>query len=129
MTHSGNQEERQAYQSPVRPVFDKFSKHKDVTLIYGEPISYEKQCIVPVAKLNYSFGGGGGGGNTLNTEEEEASFGEGEGGGGIISVRPLGVYKMTADRLQFKLVIDVKFLVTIFSVLTLGMTLLLRKKG
>src|SRR5699024_11777816 len=91
----------------------------------GEPISYEKQCIVPVAKLNYSFGGGGGGGNTLNTGEEEGSFGQGEGGGGIISVKPLGVYKMSADRLQFKPVIDVKFLVTLLSVLTFVMTLLL----
>jgi len=115
------------YRSPVRSVFDKFGKNKDVTLIYGEPISHEKQCIIPVSKMSYFFGGGGGGGET-NATEDKTSIGQGEGGGGFFSIRPLGVYKITADRVRFKPAVDLKFILTIFSVLTLGVTFLLKKK-
>jgi len=115
------------YRSPVRSIFDKFGQNKDVTLVYGEPIKHEKQCIIPVAKVNYYFGGGGGGGET-NAAEDKTSIGQGEGGGGYFSIRPLGVYKMTADRVRFKPAVDLKFILTIFSVLTLGISFLLRKK-
>ncbi len=119
-----NEEEKNVYQSPVRPIFDKFARHKDVTLIYGEPVSYENRCIIPVAKMSYSFGAGGGGG--ANTEKNES--GQGEGSGGYISVKPLGVYEMGADRVRFKPVIDVKFILTAVSVLTAVVTLRLWKK-
>jgi uncharacterized spore protein YtfJ len=118
---------KNVYASPVRSIFDKFSKNKDVTFIYGEPIIHGKQCIVPVAKLRYSFGAGGGGGDETSTDDKTA-HGQGEGGGGHFSVRPLGVYKMTGDHIQFKPAIDLKFILTLFSVLTLGVTWLLRKK-
>lgn len=40
---SQNKDKKDNYVSPVRPIFEKFSKDKDVTLIYGEPISFENQ--------------------------------------------------------------------------------------
>lgn len=121
-------EKKTANRSPIKTMFDKFANHKDVTLIYGEPISHEKQCIVPVAKMNYSFGAGGGKGTNTNKGETSLEQGEGEGGGGIITVKPLGVYEMKNDCVRFKPVIDLKFISIIFSVLALGMTLILRKK-
>lgn len=131
MNHSEGTERKNGvekiYHSPIKPMFDKFANHKDVTLLYGEPITHEKQTIVPVAKMNYAFGGGGGGGTSVEKDEQKA-LGHGEGGAGHISVKPLGVYEMTATRVRFKPVIDVKFILTLCSVLTLGMTLLLRKK-
>lgn len=123
-THDPN--EMQIYKSPIRTMFDKFTKHKDVTFIYGEPISQGKQSIIPVAKMNYYFGGGGGKGT--NAESDETSHGQGEGGGGIVSVKPLGVYKMTDNKVRFKPIIDVNFMLIIFSVLTLGLAFFMRKK-
>ncbi len=111
------------YTSPVRPMFEKFSKQKDVTFIYGEPIEFKSQCIVPVAKANYSFGGGGGSG--ANPKDGE---GQGEGSGGIVSVKPLGAYHISADCVRFKPILDLKVILTAISGITLGLVLLLRKK-
>ena len=118
-----NESNKSHYTSPVKPMFDKFSKQKDVTFIYGEPIEFKNQCIVPVAKANYSFGGGGGSGAS-----KEDGEGQGEGSGGIISVKPLGVYNISANRVQFKPILDLKIILTAFSGITLGLALLLRRK-
>lgn len=125
MNHSEDtvqDKEEKQYYSSIKPMFDKFAKHRDVKLVYGEPITNGKQSIVPVAKMKYSFGAGGG----INTEGEDAN--RGEGGGGHITVNPLGVYEITEDRARFKPVIDVKLIATVCMTLTFGLTLLLRKK-
>jgi len=111
--------------SPIKTIFDKFAKQKDVELIYGEPITHGEQCILPVAEVSYSFGVGSG----KETNEEDV-LEHGEGGGGHISVKPLGVYKMNkaGSRVRFIPTFDVKFFLKIFTVLTLGTTFLLRKK-
>lgn len=110
------------YQSPIQPMFDKFATDRDVKLVYGEPIENGEQSIVPVAKMKYSFGAGGG----VNTEGDDAN--RGEGSGGHITVKPIGVYEMNADRVRFKPVIDMTFISAAFAVVTLGLTLLLRRK-
>src|SRR5690625_1027724 len=78
--------------SPIQIIFDKFSKQKDVELVYGEPITYGKQCIVPVAEVSYSFGVGSGEETSQDDEENEKTnetmLEIGEGGGGHISVKP-----------------------------------------
>jgi len=53
----------------------------------------------------------------------------GEGGGGHISVKPVGVYKMSEKRshTRFISIFDVKFFLKVFSIITLGITFLLRK--
>jgi len=123
-----NIQETPEKRSPIQTMFDKFANHKDVTLIYGEPILHEKQCIVPVAKMKYSFGAGGGKGTNTNKEKATLEKGEGEGGGGMMSVKPLGVYEMSPSQVRFKPAIDINFLSLMFTVLTLGSILLLRKK-
>lgn len=120
---SQHESNKSRYISPVKPMFDKFSKQKDVTFIYGEPIEFKNQCIVPVAKANYSFGGGGGSGASKRDGE-----GQGEGSGGIVSVKPLGVYNISANRVRFKPILDLKLILTAFSGITLGLALLLRRK-
>jgi len=120
--------------SPIQIIFDKFSKQKDVELVYGEPITYGKQCIVPVAEVSYSFGVGSGEETSQDDEENEKTnetmLEIGEGGGGHISVKPVGVYKMSEkrSRTRFIPIFDVKFFLKIFSIITLGITFLLRKK-
>lgn len=115
--------------SPIKTIFDKFAKQRDVELVYGEPITHGKQCIVPVAEISYSFGVGSGKESSEETDEETI-LEQGEGGGGHISVKPVGVYKMndSGSRVRFVPTFDVKFFLKFFSVFTLGMTFLLRKK-
>lgn len=115
-----------SFPSPIKSLFDKFAKHRDVDLVYGDPIAHGDQRIVPVAKMRYSFGGGSGG-NT-NTENEEPAYGYGDGGGGYMSVKPLGVYQLKANRVHFKPVIDLKFIFPMFTVLSLGLAFLFRRK-
>lgn len=71
-------------ETPIRVVFKKFGIQKDVSLIYGEPVEVGLNKVVPVAKLKYAIGGGG------------------EGAGGSFSVKPVGVYEITPERVTFK---------------------------
>lgn len=117
------------HQSPIKSVFEKFGKQKDVELVYGEPIEYKNKCVLPVASARYFIGGGSGdGGAALENGEPASQEGYGEGGGGHISVKPLGVYEITEGHVKFKPTIDVKFLTLILAVLTFGLTFLLRDK-
>lgn len=111
------------YKSPIRSLFDKFAQQKDVSLVYGEPIELEDKQVLPVAKVNYYVGGGGGYAGSDGIE----SVGQGEGGGGYFSIKPLGVYEITSEKVRFKPIIDLKFIFTLSAVLTFGMTLLLKK--
>src|SRR5699024_11884998 len=64
-------------------------------LVYGEPITYGKQCIVPVVEVSYSFGVGSGEETSQDDEENEKTnetmLEIGEGGGGHISVKPVEI--------------------------------------
>lgn len=111
------------YRSPAGVIFDKFAKYKDVSLVYGEPIVLENKKVLPVAKVDYYVGGGGG----YSGESENSPEAQGEGGGGYISVKPLGVYEITSDKVKFKPVVDLKFILIIITVLTLGLTILMKK--
>ena len=112
-----------SYQSPIARIFDKFSRQQDVSLIYGEPINFENKKVLPVAKVNYIVGGGGG----YSGETGGSSVAQGEGGGGHISVKPLGVYEIDAEKVKFRPIIDFKFTLTLVAVFTLGLVWLLKK--
>ena len=116
-------EMKPVYRSPIGSIFDKFGAQKDVSLVYGEPIELENKRVLPVAKLNYYVGGGGG----YSGESNNSPVTQGEGGGGYISVKPLGVYEITSDQVKFKPIIDLKFMVTAFTIFTLGLAWLMKK--
>jgi uncharacterized spore protein YtfJ len=61
--------------------------------IFGEPVVHEESKIIPVAKIQYGFGGG--------YEKKEAN-GMGKGGGGGIAVQPVGYIEMTKSQTTFK---------------------------
>jgi uncharacterized spore protein YtfJ len=111
------------YQSPITMIFEKFTRQKDVSLIYGEPIEFENKKILPVAKVNYIVGGGGG----YSGETGNSAVAQGEGGGGHISIRPLGVYEIDSKKVKFRPIIDLKFTLSLFAVFTLGLIWLLKK--
>src|SRR5699024_4684561 len=67
-----NQEQKtESSSSPIKAIFDKFAKHRDVNLVYGDPITHEEQRVIPVTKMRYSFGGGSGG--KKNNKNEDSS--------------------------------------------------------
>lgn len=76
-------------EASVTTLFKKFGTNKDVSLVFGEPVEVGLTKVVPVAKLKYGFGGGGDGAGA-------------DGGGGGFTVKPVGVYEITPDRVRFK---------------------------
>lgn len=113
------------FQAPVRSIFEKFSREKDVALVYGEPIVMENKQVLPVAKVNYFVGGGSGG--QLN-EEQAVSIGQGEGGGGFFSIKPIGVYEITDKKVKFKPILPINLILTFVAVMSFGLVLLIKKK-
>ncbi|MDI2585880.1 spore germination protein GerW family protein [Psychrobacillus sp. NEAU-3TGS] len=92
-------------------------------MVYGEPIELEDKRILPVAKVNYYVGGGGG----YSDASENTATAQGEGGGGHFAIKPIGVFEITPEKVKFKPVINIYFILTIFSVVTLGLGFLLKR--
>ncbi|MDW0117646.1 spore germination protein GerW family protein [Sporosarcina thermotolerans] len=83
------EKQKEHIETPVATLFKKFAKHRDVTLVYGDPIEVGLTKVIPVAKVRYGFGGGGdGAGNN--------------GGGGGFQINPVGVYEVTPEHVKFK---------------------------
>lgn len=112
--------------SPIKTIFDNIFKQKDVSLVYGDPIVLENKRVLPVAKVR-NFGGGGGGGRISKEETSSTIQGEGGGGSGLVSVTPIGVYEITPDKTTFKPVVDIKFILVLLSIFTLGLVWILKK--
>lgn len=87
-------------ETPVKTIFNKFANHRDVSLVYGEPIEHGLHKVIPVAKVKYAVGGGGDGRG-------------GEGGGGSFSIKPTGVYIITPDEVKFQSTLDRKKLIVL----------------
>lgn len=113
------------YKSPIKDIFEKFSRHKDVSLVYGDPVELDNKRVLPVAKVSYAVGGGGG----YSGESENSSAGQGEGGGGRIVIQPVGVYEITPEKVTFKPVIEFRWFVLLVSVCTFGVIWLLKNSN
>ncbi|WP_422123295.1 GerW family sporulation protein [Planococcus sp. X10-3] len=102
--------------SPVLPIFEKFSKARDVSLVYGDPIEMQGRTIIPVAKVKYSVGAGSGGGYELEDEDsespgyEEVEGGHGEGAGGSFQIKPVGIYDVTAEKTVYRPIVPIELL-------------------
>lgn len=118
------QEHQITYTSPIKSVFEKFSRHKDVSLVYGEPIELDNMRVLPVAKVSYSGGGGGG----YSEESEKSPASQGEGAGGHIVINPLGVYEITPERVRFKPAVEFRYVVLLVAVCTFGLAWVLKKR-
>ncbi|WP_318614444.1 spore germination protein GerW family protein [Sporosarcina sp. YIM B06819] len=113
------------YTSPIKVIFEKFSSHKDVSLVYGEPIDLDDKRVLPVAKVSYAVGGGGG----YSGESEGSAVGQGEGGGGHFVIKPVGVYEITPEKVTFKPVIEFRFVILLLSICTFGVVWLLKNRN
>jgi uncharacterized spore protein YtfJ len=78
----------------IQSIVDKLSTTGDVKRIFGEPIEKNGRMIIPVAQIQYGFGGGG----AVNGHETTA---ESLGGGGGISAKPVGMIEITDKYTRF----------------------------
>lgn len=74
-----------------------------VRRVFGEPVEKDGVVVIPVAVVS----GGGGGGSGSAAEPDE---GEGEGGGFGGMARPVGVYVVKADGVEWLPALDVTML-------------------
>ncbi|WP_185959517.1 spore germination protein GerW family protein [Planococcus salinarum] len=103
--------------SPVLPIFEKFSKARDVSLIYGDPVEMHGRTIIPVAKVKYSVGAGSGSGFEHEDKDpaspgyEEVEGGQGEGAGGSFLIKPVGIYDVTAEKTVYRPIVPFELIV------------------
>ncbi|MFL6130412.1 MAG: spore germination protein GerW family protein [Mycobacteriales bacterium] len=70
-----------------------------VRRVFGEPVEREGTLVIPVATVRAGAGGGVGKGPQEN--------GEGEGGGYGFAARPLGIFVLRDDRVEWRPALDV----------------------
>ncbi|WP_458206430.1 spore germination protein GerW family protein [Haladaptatus sp. NG-SE-30] len=71
----------------IQTLVERLSQNAGVETVYGDPISVGDRTVVPVASVNYGFGGGTGD--------------DGGGMGGGVTAKPVGVVELTPDETQF----------------------------
>ena len=119
--------------SPVLPIFEKFSKARDVSLVYGDAIEVHGRTIIPVAKVEYSVGAGAGSGyarddkDPASSHSEEVGGGRGEGAGGAFQVKPVGIYDITADKTVYRPIVPVELIILVPLMVT-GLAFLMANK-
>lgn len=105
--------------SPLLPIFEKFSKVRDVSLVYGDPIEMQGRTIIPVAKVKYSVGAGAGGGygsehkDAASPGSEQVGGGQGEGAGGAFQVKPVGIYDVTAEKAVYRPIVPIELILLV----------------
>ena len=85
-----------ALQDLLQGLNDRIASSANVRSVYGEPIESHDRTIVPVAKIQYGFGGG------MGNEDSK----EGSGGGGAVRARPVGVVEVDGRGTRFVPIID-----------------------
>jgi uncharacterized spore protein YtfJ len=79
--------------SQLEEVFKSIVDHAAAKTVYGEPVILEGKTVLPVARVQYGFGGGSGG--------KSVNEGFGGGGGGGLLAKPLGVVEITQSETRF----------------------------
>lgn len=81
----------------LKALLEEVGESLTVTKVFGEPYQENGMTILPVASVRGGAGGGEG-------HQEE---GQGSGGGFGLTARPLGVYAISGDRVDWKPAVDV----------------------
>ncbi|MEX0781691.1 MAG: spore germination protein GerW family protein [Dehalococcoidia bacterium] len=68
--------------------------------VFGDPVIRGDVTVIPVAKVNWAFGGGSGAGGDDGGDSED--FGQGGGGAGAVSAKPLGFIEIKNSRAEFR---------------------------
>jgi uncharacterized spore protein YtfJ len=92
-----------------------------VRRVFGDPVEKDGVTIIPVAQVS----GGGGGGGAGIAPEENADGAESSGGGFGGNARPVGVFVVRADGVEWQPALDVTLLGVLGIALAALMTLTL----
>lgn len=79
-------------QNPIEEMLKSIVQHAGAQLVFGEPVSANGKTILPVARLQYGFGGGSG---------SRRDGGQHAGGGGRLVSKPVGVFEITQSQTRF----------------------------
>ena len=88
----------------INEVMESWKDAYAVRRVFGDSVEKDGLTVIPVAMVT----GGGGGGSGQAADEEPSSEGEGGGFGGM--VRPVGVYVVRADGVEWYPAVDVTLL-------------------
>ncbi|MFW5628885.1 MAG: spore germination protein GerW family protein [Candidatus Cloacimonadaceae bacterium] len=105
-------------------------------MAFGDPVQVGDMHVVPVARVQYGFGGGGAAVGKKKAEtEEKPEDNESKkdpqdafGGGGGAKVDPIGIFTLKSDKVSFFPILGVKELAALFSIIFLLLIRLGRKK-
>lgn len=84
----------EAARSLVRQLAERMGASVSARTVYGDPVERDGTTVIPVASVQYGFGGGAE--RERNGEEEE------EGGGGGVRVVPVGFIEIRGEGARFR---------------------------
>lgn len=93
-------------QEIVQSLVERLAATASVKQVFGEPIERGGRTIVPVARVQYGFGGGYGGGEQRSAEVNRPLAAGGGGGGGGVKAKPAGVLEITDAGTRFIRFVD-----------------------
>lgn len=93
-------------QEILQSIAERFATSASVKQVFGEPIERNGRTIIPVARVQYGFGGGYGGGEQEGAEVNRPLAGGGGGGGGGVKAKPAGVLEITDAGTRFIRFVD-----------------------
>jgi uncharacterized spore protein YtfJ len=104
----------------VKKMLAEVGRDTNTDMVFGETRVVGDHALIPVARVSY--GGGGGGGMAEATELEQG--GGGNGMGIMVNARPIGVIKITGEKVEWVPTVDVGMLATIAAVVAGAMAIL-----
>jgi uncharacterized spore protein YtfJ len=104
----------------VEKMLAEVGRSTNTDMVFGATRVVGDHVLIPVARVMY--GGGGGGGVTEGTDDEPA--GHGNGMGLSVVARPIGVIKVTGDKVDWVPTVDVGALATIAAIVAGTMAIL-----
>jgi len=93
-------------QEILQSIAERFATTASVKQVFGEPIERGGKTIIPVARVQYGFGGGYGGGEQEGAEVNRPLAGGVGGGGGGAKAKPAGALEITDAGTRFIRFID-----------------------
>ena len=95
----------------IERIADSLHVHANAKQVYGEPVEHEGATVIPVARIQWGFGGGGIG----------RGVAERGGGGGGARAYPVGFIHLRDGQAEFRPIHDPQATMTLAAVGALGL--------
>lgn len=112
VAETGHDTPRVKIPKAVQKLLAEVGRDTNTDMVFGETRVIGDHALIPVGRVSY--GGGGGGGASEGSADEPA--GTGTGMGMMVNARPIGVIKITGDKVDWVPTVDVGLLATIGAV-------------